>query len=224
LTQHRGDTRAAGRQRIFKVLEELPRPELRAFLNANQAPPASELTTYRIVDDRKLRLQLVNAGLGEVVQSPGPGNWKKAKPSYILRIYPNFDAPKGVVRARRPSPDGRAPRQGRGGSNVTMLMPSAVQHDLRTKWEAFYLDTRPENQRRHEQRAQSIDPVAISTRAKELIGEARRANRSLTSRDAILQATDELTADFETAMRRKHGDIIVDVLGIPDATDIRPPD
>jgi len=220
LTRQTADTRALGRQRLFKMLDELPRPETRSFL-ANQ-PPAAELPTFRIVEDRKTRQQLVNAGLAEVVQSPGPGNWKRAKPPYIVRIYPNFDAPKASPGIRRTT-NGRAGR-GRGSDGASTLLPSAVLHDLRTKWESYYLDTRPENQRRHEQRAQSIDPGAISVRAKELISEARRSNRSLTSRDAILQATDELTADFETAMRRKHGDIVVEVLGIPDATDARPPD
>ena len=221
MTRQTSDTRALGRQRLFKMLDDLPRPELRSFLS-NQPPPA-ELPTYRVVEDRKTRQQLVNAGLAEVVQSPGPGNWKRAKPPYIVRIYPNFDAPKGSVGTRRQGMNGRSTRAPRA-QEASMLLPSPVLHDLRTKWESYYLDTRPENQRRHEQRAQSIDPGAISIRAKELIAEARRSNRPLTSRDAVLQATDELTADFETAMRRKHGDIIVEVLGIPDATDARPPD
>lgn len=223
MSRQRNDTRALGRQRLFKMLDDLPRPEPRAFLSANP-PPLGELPTYRIVDDRKTRQQLVNAGLADVIQSPGPGNWKKAKPSYILRIYPNFDAPKGGhVAAHRPGTNGRT-RTGRPAEGGSTLLPTAIVHDLRSKWESYYQDTRPENQRRHEQRAQSIDPTAISSRAKELIAEGRRANRTLTSRDAILQATDELTSDFETALRRKHGDIIVEVLGIPDATDGRPPD
>ena len=51
--------------------------------------------------------------------------------------------------------------------------------------------------------------------AKELNAEARRAGKTMTSRDAMLQATDEMTADFETLMRGRYGDIVVDVFGIP---------
>ena len=40
----------------------------------------------------------------------------------------------------------------------------------------------------------------------------------------MLTATDEMTTDFETAMRVKYGDLVVDLLGIPDATDRRPLD
>lgn len=171
------------------------------------------------MQDSKVRTQLLRSGLGQIVQSPGPGNWKKAKPPYILRIFPNFDAPSAPARPATRASNGTA--EGRG-TTATQLLPAAVIHDLRTKWELYYLDTRPENQRRYEQRAQSMDPTVILTRAKEIIAEGRRTNRSVRSREAVLQATDELTADFETSMRKKYGDIVVDILGIPDATDTRP--
>jgi len=60
-----------------------------------------------------------------------------------------------------------------------------------------------------------------SDQAAGIIADARRENRPMNSRDAMLSATDEMTTDFETAMRRKYGDIVVDMLGIPDATDRR---
>jgi fructosamine-3-kinase len=99
-------------------------------------------------------------------------------------------------------------------------VPEPIVNELREKWESFYVDSRPENQRRHAQRAQSVDPMAISTRATQLMAEARKKSRTIAVRDAILAATDELTADFETAMRRKYGDLIIDILGIPAVADI----
>jgi hypothetical protein len=218
LAPRRSGSNGAGRQALFKLVDDLPTPQVTAFKRATP-PPASELERFRVVQDSKIRTQLLRSGLGQIVQSPGPGNWKKAKPPYILRIFPNFDAPSAPARPAARAGNGTV--EGRG-TTATQLLPAAVIHDLRTKWELFYLDTRPENQRRYEQRAQSMDPTVILTRAKEIIAEGRRANRSVRSREAVLQATDELTADFETSMRKKYGDIVVDILGIPDATDTRP--
>lgn len=220
MTQKRLGSNGAGRQALFKLVDDLPAPPLGAFKKSSQ-PIASELERYRVVADAKVRLQLVRSGLAQIVQSPGPGNWKKSKPPYIVRIFPNFDAPT-ATRAPRASGGGGAEGSGRSHGSATQLLPAAVIHDLRTKWELYYLDVRPENQRRYEQRAQSMDPTVILTRAKEIIAESRRANRPVRSREAVLQATDELTSDFETAMRKKYGDIVVDILGIPDPTDKRP--
>ena len=201
------------RQQLLKKLDPLPSPELKAFRTLSP-PAASDLKSFRIVDDRALRARLVNVGLIEVVQSPGQGNWSKTKaPAYIAKVYPNFDAPRKGA--------GTVSRVARTNGVAKAPLPAALVYDLRQKWEAYYVDSRPENQRRHEQRAQSMDIGAISARAKELIGESRKGGRNLSTRDALLRATDEMTADFETAMRRKYGDIIVDVLGIPDATDRR---
>ena len=82
---------------------------------------------------------------------------------------------------------------------------------------SYYLDSRPDRQRAHAKRAESADPTVIADRAKQMIAEARRAGKMMTARDAMLQATDEITADFETLMRRRYGDIVVDIFGIPDA-------
>lgn len=216
MAQRRSGSNGAGRQALFKLVDDLPTPQLSAFKRATP-PAASELERFRVVQDNKVRTQLIRSGLAQVVQSPGPGNWKKAKPPYIVRIFPNFDAPSAPARTPRAA---NGVSEGRSAT-TTQLLPAAVIHDLRTKWELYYLDTRPENQRRYEQRAQSMDPTVILTRAKEIIAEGRRANRSVRSREAVLQATDELTSDFETSMRKKYGDIVVDILGIPDATDSR---
>lgn len=200
------------RTRLLRAVDDFTKPEPTAF-RAIAAPRPTELDDYRVVEDKRVRDQLVNAGLAQIVQRPGPGNWKKTKPpATILRIYPNFDAPGTSIRAK-------GTRNGR--PQTALKLPSALVHDLRQKWEAYYVDTRPENQRRYEQRAQSIDPTHIANRARELIADARRENRPMNSRDAMLSATDEMTTDFETAMRRKYGDIVVDMLGIPDATDRR---
>jgi hypothetical protein len=203
-------SRGVARQTLLKALDSLPKPELKAFRTL-QAPPSSDLDLYRLVADRDVRTKLVAAGLAEIVQSPGPGNWTKTKPPpYIARVYPNFDAPASRVKT---STNGR---RARGRTSPAAGLPNAIVHDLRSKWEGYYRDTRPDLQREHEQRAQSVDPALISTRAKELLSEARRTGRAMTSRDAMLQATDEMTADFETALRTKYGDLVVDILGIPD--------
>ena len=201
-------TRRSGtlRQTLVRALDELAQPKLTAFRTL-EPPRPNDLGSYRLAPDRKLRTQLVNVGLARIVQSPGPGNWKKVEPpAYIVQIYPDFDAPAATP---------RRPEGGRRAAQVTARLPRAIVHDLRVKWEAYYVETRPENHLRHEQRAQSIDPTAISARAGELLADARRSGQSMSSREAMLAATDEMTADFETAMRRKYGDIVVDVLGLP---------
>ena len=196
------------RQHLLVTVERLPKPDPRSFQKINP-PPESELESYRIVEDKDLRTQVLSIGLGELVQRSGPGNWQKTKPPpNIMKIYPNFDAP-ATPKIRRAE---RGERPQSGGS-----LSSAVLHDLRSKWEQYYLDTRPDRQRAHEQRVQSADPSAISDRAKQLISEAKRSGRTITSRDAMLQAMDELTSDFETLMRRRYGDIVVDIFGIPEA-------
>jgi len=210
-------SRGVGRQTLLKALDSLAKPDLKAFRTL-QAPASSDLNSYRLIPDRDLRLKLVAAGLAQIVQSPGPGNWTKTRPPpYIARLYPNFDAPTSRVKAQTKGWPARVRTSSAAG------LPNAIVDDLRSKWEAYYRDTRPDLQRQHEQRAQSLDPAVISTRANELLSEARRMGRAMTSRDAVLQATDELTADFERAMRTKYGDLVVDILGIPSATDTTGP-
>jgi hypothetical protein len=195
------------RQELLVTVERLPRPNRLSFQKV-APPPDSEFESYRIVEDKALRQKLLSTGLGEIIQRSGRGNWQKTKPPpNIMKIYPNFDAP--VEQKVRP-------RQERLQSQEAGIS-GAVVHDLRTKWEQYYLDTRPERQRAHAQRVQSADPTVISDRAKQLIAEAKRAGRTMTSRDAMLQAMDELTGDFETLMRRRYGDIVVDIFGIPEA-------
>jgi hypothetical protein len=211
--QNGAPVQTPARQLLLRALDELATPEIGDFRNGN-APRTGDLRDYRIVPDAKLRQKLAAAGLIEIVQSPGPGNWKKDKPANIARVYANFNSPSRGGAAR-------APRHVHKQATAELL-PAAILHDLRQKWEAYYLDTRPERQRRHEQHAQSVSPEAIAKRATELLGQARREERPLTSRDAMLQATDELTSDFETTLRQKYGDLVVEILGIPDATDRRP--
>jgi hypothetical protein len=199
---------ASARQYLLVTVERLPKPHRSDFRNA-APPPDNELESYRVVEDKPLRQQILSAGLGELVQRSGPGNFQKTKPpANIMKIYPNFDAP-----ATAPKPRQRVER----APSMDSTMSTAVIHDLRTKWERYYLDTRPDRQRVHAERAESADPSVISDRAKQLIAEARRAGKTMTTRDAMLQATDEITADFETLMRRRYGDIVVDIFGIPEA-------
>jgi hypothetical protein len=75
-------------------------------------------------------------------------------------------------------------------------------------------------QRRHAERVHNTDPTAIATRARHIMTDSRKNGRALSSRDAILLATDELTADYESVLRRKYGDVVVDVLGIPEFSDV----
>jgi hypothetical protein len=200
----------SARQRLLVTTDRLPKPEIRSFQKV-APPPQADLESYRIVADPALRAEILASGLGEVVQRPGPGNWSKSKPpAYILKIYPNFDAPSPSVRAS-------SPKTTRRSQTLESQFSQAVVHDLRTKWERYYLETRPERQREHAKAAESADPTVISTRAKELIAIARRAGRTMSSRDAMLEAIDELTSDFETLMRRRHGDLVVDIFGVPEA-------
>jgi len=198
----------SARQWLLVSVEKLPKPGHTSFVKA-KAPPESELESYRIVEDRDLRAQIIASGLGALVQRPGPGNWKKTKPpSYIMKIYPSFDAPgdrhaAAGVRRRRSEP-------------APSAFPGTVVHELRSRWEQYYIDSRPERRREHERRADSADLSAISKAAQDLLSAARREKRPMTTREAVLQATEEATADFETLLRRKHGDLVVDVFGIPE--------
>jgi len=211
-----GENGESARQRLLVSVERLPKPELSGFVRT-AAPPASELEGYRVIEDPQLRAQVLSSGLGELVQRPGPGNWSKnARPVHIFRIHPNFDAPSASpVSTRRVRSTSRHD-EGRQATHAGLS--GAVIHELRAKWEQYYLDTRPMIQREHEERAATADPAAISARAKELIRDATRSGRRLTTRDAMLQATDEVTSDFETVIRRRYGDLVVDVFGIPDAS------
>ena len=196
------------RQHLLVAVERLPRPGTQSFQKV-KAPAESELDSYRIVEDKALRQQILSTGLGDLVQRSGPGNWQKTKPpANIMRIYLNFDAPASSSTPRQLLE--RAPA-------TDSAMSTAVIHDLRTKWEQYYLDSRPDRQREHAKRAESADPSVIADRAKKLIAETRRSGKTMTARDAMLQATDEITADFETLMRRRYGDIVVDIFGIPEA-------
>jgi hypothetical protein len=203
--QHNG---SSARHQLLVTVERLPKPDLSSF-QKTQPPPASELEAYRIVNDVALRAEILSSGLGEIVQRPGPGNWKKnAPPPFILRIYPSFDAPASSLKRS-------APAVRTGILRDAGAIPAAVLHDLRSKWERYYADTRPDRQKEHERKAESADPSVISARAQELIAAAARGGQRLTTREAMLEAADEITSDFETAMRRRYGDIVVDIFGIP---------
>jgi hypothetical protein len=199
----------SARQWLLVNVEKLPKPNRAAFVKV-QPPPDSELESYRIVEKPELRAEIAASGLGLLVQRPGPGNWKKTKPPvYIMKIYPSFDAPSDRARpvvTRRPR---TAPATATGPVQGTVI------RELRSKWEQYYLDSRPARRREHEERADTADPSDITSYAHQLLSKAKREKRMMTARDAILQATEEMTADFETVLRRRYGDIIVDVFGIP---------
>src|SRR5579863_810292 len=123
------------RQTLLRALDELEQPKLTAFRTIEPPRPA-EMGAYRLAPDRKLRTQLVNVGLARIVQSPGPGNWKKVTPpAYIVQVYPDFDAPAATPRRTE---------SGRRAAPLTARLPRAIVHDLRAKWEAYYVETRPE--------------------------------------------------------------------------------
>jgi hypothetical protein len=130
----------------------------------------------------------------------------------IIRVYPNFDAPSPS--RLRPVPGPQSVARAKAGD-----APPNLISELREKWQAYYADTRPEVQRRHSERVDNIDPNAIATRARQMIAEARRLGKTSSSRDAILRATDEPSEGYETMLRRKYGDLVVDILGIPRFSD-----
>jgi hypothetical protein len=198
------------RQTLLRQAFALPKPRIDAF-EQDKRPQLADVEKFRVADDPKLRSQLVMSGIAEVVQAPGRGNWKK-KPPTIIRVYPNFDAP--APTRSRPVPR----TQGLPRAKATDA-PADLINELRAKWQAYYTDTRAEVQRRHGERIHNVDPNAIATKARHMMAEARNDGKTLSSRDAVLMATDELTADYETVLRRKYGDLVVDFLGIPQFAD-----
>jgi hypothetical protein len=196
---------------LLRQAFDLPKPRIEAF-DQDKRPVPADLEEFRVADDPKLRSKLIMTRIAEIIQSPGRGNWKKRPPT-IIRVYPNFDAP--LATSTRPIARAKmAPR-----SPVADL-PSDAIVELREKWQAYYADTRAEVQRRHAERVHNVDPNAIATRARHMMAEARKNGKTLSSREAILRATDELTADYETMLRRKYGDLVVDTLGIPQFADV----
>jgi hypothetical protein len=199
------------KQTLLRQAHDLPKPRADAF-DPGKRPHIAELDSFRIANDPKLRSRLVMSRLAEVVQAPGRGNWKKRPPT-IVRIHPNFDAP---LPARsqpvtKPQKTLRTPVD---------ELPRDVIEELREKWQAYYADTRAEVQRRHGERIHNVDPNEIATRARHTMAVARKQGKTLSSRDAVLHATDELTADYESTLRRKYGDLIVDILGLPEFADV----
>lgn len=199
--------RTSIRQTLLRQAFDLPRPAIGVF-EQDKRPQVADLETFRVADDPKLRSKLVMSGIAEVIQAPGRGNWKK-KPPTIIRVYPNFDA-SPPVRARLLPKTQTVPRAKAGDA------PPNLISELREKWQAYYVDTRAEAQRQHKERVHNVDPNAIATRARQMIAEARKDGKTLSSREAVLRATDELTEDYETMLRRKYGNLVVDVLGIPE--------
>jgi hypothetical protein len=159
------------RTRLQKMADELPVPVPAAFKNI---PVPDDLWAYRVIENKSVREVLLRARLVELVQRPGPGHFTKSKPpAYIAKLHPNFDAP-SADSASRP-----VRKQRVTSSAAVTRVPEPIVNELREKWESFYVDSRPENQRRHAQRAQSVDPMAISTRATQLMAEARKKSRTI---------------------------------------------
>jgi hypothetical protein len=199
------------RQTLLRQAHDLPKPRVDAF-DPEKRPQGADLDNFRVANEPKLRSKLIMSRIGQVVQAPGRGNWKKRPPT-IIRVYPNFDAPLAV----RTQPITKTPKVPQTSAGD---LRQDVVSELRDKWQAYYADTRAEVQRRHGERIHNVDPNAIATRARHLMAEARKHGKTLSSRDAVLQATDELTADYETILRRKYGDLIVDILGLPQFADV----
>jgi hypothetical protein len=199
------------RQTLLRQAHDLPKPRLDAFAQ-DKRPLAADLEKFRVADEPKLRSKLIMTRIAEVVQAPGRGNWKKRPPT-IIRVYPSFDAP-------LPTQSRPVPKPQKTAVTPASDVPLGAISELREKWQAYYADTRADVQRRHAERIHTVDPNAIASRARHMITEARKNGKTVSSRDAILQATDELTADYETMLRRKYGDLVVDVLGIPQFADV----
>jgi hypothetical protein len=199
------------KQTLLRQAHDLPKPRVDAF-DLEKRPNTPDLDSFRIANDPKLRSKLVMIRLAQVVQAPGRGNWKKRPPT-IVRIFPNFDAP-------LPARSQPVAKPQRTSQTSVRDLPQDIVKELREKWQAYFTDTRPEVQRRHGERIHNVDPNAIATRARHMMAESRKDGKAISSRDAVLQATDELTADYESTLRRKYGDLIVDILGLPEFADV----
>jgi hypothetical protein len=99
----------------------------------------------------------------------------------------------------------KATRASRKPSAKTSAMKDQWQH-----WEQYYIDTRPEAQREHERRTQSVSIETIAKRAKEL-----QREKPLTNVQALEFATHELSLPFSKWLEEKYGKGMVKTLPPP---------
>jgi hypothetical protein len=100
-------TRGA-RASLWEKAKSLPLARDDDFYGGNRRPIGADPQYLRVINDTALRSRLIMAGIAEGLQSPkGPQRIKS-----IVRLYPDFDAPRPENRPRtaRPStPAGREP-------------------------------------------------------------------------------------------------------------------
>jgi len=97
------DSTHSARTSLQRKALALPVAKLHDFHGENRPPAGIEPDALRIITDTALRSRLIIAGLAEGLQSPkGP-----QKIPSIIRLYPNFDAPRREAGPRR---RGRPPR------------------------------------------------------------------------------------------------------------------
>jgi hypothetical protein len=88
-------TRGA-RASLWEKAQNLPQAKDDDFFGANRRPLGIDPQYLRVINDTALRSRLIMAGIAEGLQSPkGPQRIKS-----IIRIYPDFDAPRQENRPR----------------------------------------------------------------------------------------------------------------------------
>jgi hypothetical protein len=111
------------RQRLLERALALPHASASDFFGDRRPPPEADPNHLRVINDTNLRTRLIEAGLAEGLQSPkGP-----QKIASILRIYPNFDAPRLANGVRNGRPPGRAPGRPAGRARGASIASSPAR-------------------------------------------------------------------------------------------------
>jgi hypothetical protein len=95
------------RKRLLERALALPEARESDFFGGRTAPADADASLLKIIDDTALRTKLLDTKLAEGLQSPkGP-----QKIASIVRIYPDFDAPRrGPANGRTKAPIASPPR------------------------------------------------------------------------------------------------------------------
>lgn len=109
------------RQRLLERALALPHASPGDFFGERRPPADANPDHLRVINDTSLRTRLIETGLAEGLQSPkGP-----QRIASILRIYPNFDAPRRrePAAARNGRPPGR-PRAASAAPSPARALPT----------------------------------------------------------------------------------------------------
>jgi hypothetical protein len=121
-------TRGA-RASLWEKAKSLPLARDDDFYGGNRRPIGADPQYLRVINDTALRSRLIMAGIAEGLQSPkGPQRIKS-----IVRLYPDFDAPRPENRPRtaRPStPAGREPARPATGLPTVEELIQQVERDV----------------------------------------------------------------------------------------------